>query len=386
MNASGSRFGVPSTHPMHLDSPRPGRSMSSSSRRDHPAQKTGRYSVSRTSACERCRVAKARCSQDRPICARCQSHSLVCVYDKALPRTAPRDRRSSRRKPSISAHDLSSPEITTHQESLPNITVDPPPPGSERASRGESTAGDPKYLNDRLATKQELGQLLNTYFTHVYPVQAMSFIHKAQLFRRVEEGRASLLLVKAMCAVSARFLPNADKSHPEGGNLPSVWCQEAKVGIILDTDRFSLSKLAAILCILNHDFNCGRTGSAWILVAIAVRMARAMGLNVESNDPNVSFIEKETRRRLMWAIFCADCFCSAGWPEYMLITVDEIQVYLPSDENSFTLGIERPGLRLPDLVDGWKDSVYQAGRGVGSLMTRWIWLMALRVELLRCVG
>ena len=264
--------------------------------------------------------------------------------------------------------------------------VDTPTVGARSRSHSPallSSTGDPTFLNDKLASKQELWQLLDTYFTHVYPVQAMSFVHKSQLYRRVEEGRASPLLIKSMCAVSARFLPSADKQHTEGGYLPSVWCQETKIGIILDTDRFSFSKLAAILCILNHDFNCGRTGSAWVFVAIAVRMARAMGLNVESTDPNLPFIEKETRRRLIWAIFCADCSCSAGWPEYMLLEADEMQVYLPSDENSFTLGIERPGQRLSDLVDGWKDPVFPGGSGVGSLMTRWIWLMALRVDLLR---
>ena len=358
---------------------------SSSTYNPKPPNKMSRYSVSRTSACERCRVAKARCSQERPTCARCLSHSLVCVYDRIKSKS--KERRSGSGRRGSSSQATLSPEGPSTYEVKPALTH-----GKRPRTRSNSpvfdgpryTRGDPLSLNDKLASKQELWQLLNAYFTYVYPVQAMSFIHKSQLFRRVDEGGASPLLIKAMCAVSARFLPNADRSHAEGGPQPSAWCQEAKIGIILDTDRFSLSKLAAILCILTHEFNCGRTGSAWIFVAMAVRMARAMSLNIEGTDTELPFVERETRRRLIWAIFCADCFCSAGLPEYMLLSAKEVHVYLPCDENSFVLGIERPGERLEDLIDGWKEQDNQVGRGISSLMTRWIWLMALRANLLRC--
>lgn len=245
------------------------------------------------------------------------------------------------------------------------------------------SGSDPLSMNDKLAPKQELWQLIQAFFIYVYPIQAMAFVHRAQLTRQVEEGRASPLLLKSICAVSARFLPNADPDHVEGGASPATWCRETKASVVADADRFSTTKLAAVLCILNHEFNCGRTGSAWIFIAIAVRMARAMGLNVETSDPSMTWRERETRRRLMWSTFCADCFISAGWPEYTLITADEVRIFLPSDETSYVLGSEQLGQTLAEVMDGYRSDGLTPLRVSSGLMTRWIWLMALRARLLR---
>lgn len=327
---------------------------------DDPTPPKKRYSVSRSSACERCRAARSRCSQDRPRCQRCRAYDIACVYENEPvddASKAARKRRSAKwRQP-------------TNAEHRP----------ARHALRLES---DPMPLNDKLASRQELSQLIQAFFVHVYPVQAMAFIHRARLIRQVEEGRASPLLIKSLCAISARFLPNADEDHVDGGIAPATWCQGAKIDLMTDLDHISTTKLAAVLCILNHEFNCGRTESAWIFISIAVRMARALGLNVENPDASMPWLEKETRRRLMWSTFCADCFFSAGWPEYSLISATELRIFLPSEEASFVLGMEQPGQSLEDLMDGYKSDELAISKLSSGLMTRWIWLMALRTKLL----
>lgn len=226
---------------------------------------------------------------------------------------------------------------------------------------------------DPLTSRSEVTTLLTAYFTHVYPVQAMSFVHRAQLFRQLEQGQAPPILVKALCGLAARYLPGADQSHLEGGTQAAIWMQEVRVALMVDTNRFSTAKLAATLCVLQHELNCGRTISAWMFVALAARMALGLGLNVESSHP---WIEQEQRRRLMWSTYCADSFCASGWSEYSLLSNVPLRIYVPSDEMSFLLGQETPGRFLDDVIDS------PAG---ANLLTRWIWLTKLRDDLLRYV-
>ena len=161
--------------------------------------------------------------------------------------------------------------------------------------------------------------------------------------------------------------------------------QEAKTALMADSNRFSITMLAATLCIIQHELNSGRTGSAWMFAAIAARMVLAMGLNLEPSGTDLSWIEREQWRRLMWATYCADSFCTSGWPEYSLLSSVEVRVYLPSDEMSFLLGVEVPGQLLTDVLDaaeveGAPDLHQKAS---GNLLTRWIWLTKLRNDLLK---
>lgn len=344
-----------------VDAPTPSRRRSASSAavesRRSPKK---RYSVPRSSACGSCRAARARCSHERPRCDRCKKHSLSCVYER---------------------------------ESHGAQVADDGNDGGKvsRALGGPSTSPSPLDTasipsgNDRLASRLELTKLLTAFYTHVYHVQAMSFIHRAQLFRQVVQGQASPIVVRTICGLSARYLPGADQNHLEGGDQAALWISEAKAALIADTNRFSMSKLAATLCILQHELNCGRTGSAWMFVALAARMALAMGLNVEPTATDMPWIEREQRRRLMWATCCADSFCSSGWPEYSLLSAVELKVFLPSDETSFLLGTERPGMLLSDVMDAAEEEGHSLVLDPGvsaNLLARWIWLTKLRDELL----
>ena len=356
----------------------------SSPRKFHPYP--SRYTITRSSACERCRLAKSRCSRDRPHCERCSVRKEKCVYLADQYRGDPVRSKSASHvcSPDSSSHHLSDRFLGSSTDvhlregpsSSPLDTTLLPIPSTVETSLHES----PSPTEARLSSKLDLSQLLTAFFTHVYPTQGMSFVHRAQIFRMVEEGQASTLLIKSMCAVAARYLPNADKTQVDGGDLPSNWCQAAKIGILTDMDQLSTSKLAALLCILRHEFNSGRTQTSWMLTALAVRMTRALGLSLELDDPNVSWMDRESRRRLMWATFCADSFSSGGWPEYRLLRKADIHIRLPINEHDFALGIENQSPFLSDLLN---EDDWELARGCEDLTTRWIWLLALRGQLLR---
>ena len=216
----------------------------------------------------------------------------------------------------------------------------------------------PLGKEDKLYSRAELTRHLDAFFKYVHPEMAMSFIHRGQLYRRLEESwagdkglsgqAASPLLLKCMAAVSARFLDDADASHPDGGMLPEQWAKEAKMAITLELDRFSISKLAATLCLIHHEYCSGRIGSAWTWTALATRMCVGMSLHLESpvktksgsrSDYPGDWTEGEARRRMVWATVCADAWSACGLSECTTFDrrlVDNLP--LPCTEREFAFG------------------------------------------------
>ena len=65
-----------------------------------------------------------------------------------------------------------------------------------------------------------------------------------------------------------------------------------------------LATLSATLLVIQFDEAKSRRASVWTILGMAVRQAYALQLNVESTDPNMTWAEREGRRRLMWACYC----------------------------------------------------------------------------------
>ena len=239
-------------------------------------------------------------------------------------------------------------------------------------------------FNDRLGSTQELHVLISKFFTHVYHDQGMSFLQRGELMADIDSGSASPLLVKAMCAASGRFLDNADELNPDGGELPAAWAQDVKNGLMADTDQLSVSKLAAMVILIHHEFNGNRMVSAWMLISFAVRMALAMTFSVESTDQHLSWLRAEKRRRLMWAVLCADAVGAGGLDQYTLCPPESVKINLPSDEYFFNIGAAPPNV-MPSLSQVMDRSMGDGhlGRACNGLMARWVWIMAIRSEALR---
>jgi hypothetical protein len=90
-------------------------------------------------------------------------------------------------------------------------------------------------------------------------------------------------------------------------------------------------------------------------VSRSVRLAQVLGLHCVDGEqqrpgptipPPADWVEKEERRRTLWAIFSNDRFASstAGWPTLMDHRI--IRTLLPASEEAFLLGVEEPSARL----------------------------------------
>lgn len=81
---------------------------------------------------------------------------------------------------------------------------------------------------------------------------------------------------------------------------------------------------------------------------LAVRMAHALQVNVEhspdilcadGNESAPSALEKESRRRLMWACYILDAWTGSGIDQLTLLREADIKIQLPCNERNFRLRI-----------------------------------------------
>lgn len=202
--------------------------------------------------------------------------------------------------------------------------------------------------------------------------------------RDVMEGTASSTLMDSIRVATARYLPGADTEHLDGGESVAELAHRVKSELMADTDRFSLSKLAALLNILYHDSCSGRHASHWLLVALASRMCMGMSLNIENNDldaatPGYQFVERETRKRLMWSAFAHESLASGGIREYMLLPLSIIKISAPCSERNFALCVPTRTRNLNEL----ESSMAPIPEQEDGLLVRYLLLVAIRNDLLQ---
>lgn len=61
----------------------------------------------------------------------------------------------------------------------------------------------------------------------------------------------------------------------------------------------------------------------------------------------MSFADRESRRRLAWALFVVDGFTAGGGREFQTLPASSLRIQLPTNERNFTLSI---GCKCPQLT------------------------------------
>jgi hypothetical protein len=112
-------------------------------------------------------------------------------------------------------------------------------------------------------------------------------------------------------------------------------------------DEPNITIITVLIILGLHEFGTCRGGRSWMFGGMAIRMAYALQLHQELDDDPLgrrdigesSFIDREVRRRLMWACFSMDRFNSSGTGRPMFVTEDDIKVQLPIKEDFFQMDI-----------------------------------------------
>lgn len=100
--------------------------------------------------------------------------------------------------------------------------------------------------------------------------------------------------------------------------------------------------------VLLYDFHyrLGEYGQALMLSGLAVRMAQALRINTEysrdilcTESTSPSVVARESRRRLMWAVYALDAWTGCGVEQLTLLRGSDIKIQLPCNERNFGLRI-----------------------------------------------
>lgn len=152
------------------------------------------------------------------------------------------------------------------------------------------------------------------------------------------------VLLLTVCAVSARF-----SNHPKIRSEPSFlrgdeWAEVALEIALRRFDSPNITILTVLLLLGLHEFGTCRGGRSWMLGGMAIRMAYALQLHKDlavdpcrdENKTELSFTDREIRRRTMWACFVMDRFNSSGTQRPMFASEDNMYLQLPIKEQFFT--------------------------------------------------
>ncbi|RWA10397.1 hypothetical protein EKO27_g4723 [Xylaria grammica] len=391
-------------------------------------------------ACIACRRKKIRCSGEKPACKHCLRSRIPCVYKvttrKAAPRTdymAMLDKRLKRMEDRI-IKIVPKSEQDTSVSNVVRGVVKPVLPGTLSQSKQQSgkkrvadeafgseldhwargstrpkldTSGKPTSLQVQEAEESKLlfegaeslppkdiqEHLAEVFFDNIYG--------QAHFTHRI--GRAGTLppvLVLSVCAISARFSTHPRFAMTNNFLRGEEWAAPARDIVIRRYEWPNITILTCLLLLGLHEFGTCHGGRSWSLGGQATRMAYALQLHKDLEyDPmrpnpstQLSFIDREIRRRTMWACFLMDRFNSSGTDRPMFVKEETIRIQLPIKEKLFQLDMPGPTedlqCRVPHPVPADEGQLSDAkdNMGVAAYMIRAIALWGRIISFLNQGG
>jgi len=242
---------------------------------------------------------------------------------------------------------------------------------------------------EALPTKDIQLHLAEVYFDYVYG-QSYHLLHKPSFMRRLEAGSVPPVLILAVCAVSARF-----STHPTLQTEPAFLRGEdwANAALEVAMKRFDSPNIAVLIVFLLlglHTFGACQGGRSWMLGGMAQRMAYALQLHIDpDHDPlgqaqgqvaELSFTDREIRRRTMWSAFMMDRFNSSGTERPLFASEAGLHLQLPIKEALFQMEVPGPTEQLDGTVPKSIKAVPgqmsdpKANMGVAAYLVRIIWM------------
>ncbi|KAH6679983.1 fungal-specific transcription factor domain-containing protein [Plectosphaerella plurivora] len=349
------------------------------------APKSGKVRRRLQLACARCRRRKTKCTGELPTCSHCLKARVPCVYkitrrpaaprtnymvmlDKALLKMEARIQRVTSKN--VPAPEVKSPLLTAPGRSVSQPGTCQPSPTSEGGDDWEAMwrpESEPEWGQRRDSsvwpTIPDYDDTPRTEFMvegseALPPVEIQEHLSKI-FFTHVYGQPAGCLppvLVLTVCAVAARF-----SAHPHIETIPKFlsgerWASRARRICTTRLDRPNLTLVTCLVLLSLHDFGTCHGARSWALGGQAIRMAFALRLHREDGDdsdqdrPPHSFVNREIRRRIMWACFIIDRFNSSSTARPIFIRDEMVNLHEPIREDSFQLGMPR-SLEEQEAID-----------------------------------
>ncbi|KAH8880542.1 hypothetical protein GQ53DRAFT_788574 [Thozetella sp. PMI_491] len=320
-------------------------------------------------ACLRCHAKKAKCTGTLPKCDRCQAQSLECIYRPGKRSLAASDAtRGSEQR--AASHDAA--------HAMPHAAFD----RTAVAAANVANIGSPVQIAPALSPQNQVAEegydalaqrAFDAYFRHIHHIPVFAFLHRASVMQRYHAGQLDQALVLALIGIASLLADSGTTA--EYGNR----CIDDAAALVLgELEKPSVLRLQALVIIVKHRILSRRFASAFMLHATACRFATALRLNYE--NPNLSFLARESRRRLMWSLYMIDASIADGQAD-LAIWVDaesQIHLQLPCNERNFEFD-------LPETTEAVRPPRPEMGGTLVPLPDDFGFLaLNVRIQWLRC--
>ncbi|KAI9008784.1 fungal-specific transcription factor domain-containing protein [Phycomyces nitens] len=211
------------------------------------------------------------------------------------------------------------------------------------------------------ADRHTCDRLLKIYFANIHPV--LPVVNKTEFllqYRDQADTYPSSDVLNAMLGAAARFVECEAHSQKSKVYRPPDTAWDVPLGwsdqffdkaqtIVSESAAYpTLSKVQAVILIHNHSGNMDSKSSAcWLMGGLAIRLAQGLGLNRNCEEWDIPESEKQTRKRLWWALYVTDRFHSASLGRPISIRDEDNDVGYPDATASW-----REVLDLPKELDG----------------------------------
>lgn len=197
----------------------------------------------------------------------------------------------------------------------------------QASSVGAPLTDEPQELKIT-ATVEEENEFLNSYFIHYHPLYPI--LHEAT-FRSEYKNRTGAsphwpILANIVLAIGAWLT-----SH-FGNSLDRSYFLKARLLFqkVSFADRGDITLVQSLVLLSEFAQKQGSPEESGHYIGTAVRIAVAQNLHISPSSFQSSELEKETRRRVWWSVYCSES-CAAKiygrpllLPEEMLITVEPV--------------------------------------------------------------
>ncbi|KAF4996394.1 hypothetical protein FDECE_12473 [Fusarium decemcellulare] len=320
-------------------------------------------------ACLACHSRKIRCSEERPNCRRCLRLDLSCVYpsnrsgpsrllgeaslSEAPQRLGMRDNDTTLQV-DVNPDEIGNawPSQDSQRESAVSTqhydTMTQPEPGSGHAESDEAYMANGSVYHD--PPEELVLSAFKLFFGHICHTPVFSFLHKASIMDQYRNGVLEQCLTFSLIGIVS-VLDNLGPGMQERGEQ---YIAQAESLVLRDMENPTISKVQALIFIIKHRAFSKRFSSVFMLTAMACRFA--MGLRLNYEDTELSFLARESCRRTMWSLYLIDSVLSAGYQDFTLSSPSLLRIQLPSPESNFEMDIPHQTGYLNASSDGHSES------------------------------
>ncbi|CAK7201507.1 hypothetical protein SEUCBS139899_004213 [Sporothrix eucalyptigena] len=145
------------------------------------------------------------------------------------------------------------------------------------------------------------------------------------------------MLVLSVCALATKTMAMRNRYWDTGCS----WAREAQKMVLGELEDVNVRRLMCIVLLYEHANRINEQRLCYMLSGLASRFTQALSLNLEYDHDVLhttdimTAVERESRRRLMWACYILDTMLACGLPDLQAIDTSTLRIQLPCDDRHF---------------------------------------------------